>query len=300
MASYNRLKYPKQSRELIFIDNDSTDNSLTYFTKKYGRQSDVCIIHNDKNYGYAGGNNSGFRVANGDYIAVCNSDLELDPNWLDELVDAALRTEADVVVPKLVYADTRLINNAGSDLVPDSDWPNQERGMNEPASKPEFNKEVEITSFCGASPLIKRSFLEEVGLFDGHFFLYWEDVDLAWRGQKAGKKYTYAPRAVAYHHTSGSSGGEQSPTFIYYVGRNRILILLKNGRPRYILKAFAKVGRDHVFYKIHDLYHAVINRSGRKQAARALLLGVKIIAGSLLLSPVIIAKRWKFVREKTL
>jgi GT2 family glycosyltransferase len=296
--SIAKQTYPQDKIEILFVDNASSDDSVTYFESKH--IPNARLIQTGDNYGYSGGNNFGFREAKGDYVAVCNNDLELAPTWLEELIKVAAATDADVVVPKLVYAESRMINNAGSILVPNSDWPNKERGMGRPADDPEFNEQIEVTAFCGASPLFKRSFLHDVGLFDRRFFLYWEDGDLSWRGQKAGKKYIYAPRAIAYHHTSGSTGGEQSPVFIHYVSRNRVLILIKHGQPKYIAKAFAKVGRDHVLYKVRDLYHAITTGSGRKSALRALIRGIKILGSATLLAPVMLAKRWKILKEETL
>jgi len=290
--------YPQDKIEILFVDNGSTDDSVDYFESKH--IANARLIETGKNYGYSGGNNYGFREAVGEYIVVCNNDLELAPDWLEKLVAAAQQTQADIVVPKLVYAESKTINNAGSTLLPNSDWPNVERGMNQPVDDPEFNNQVEVTAFCGASPLFTRSFLHDVGLFDKHFFLYWEDGDLSWRGQKLNKRYVYAPESVAYHHTSGSSGGEQSPVFIYYVSRNRLLVLIKHASLKVVLKAFAKVGRDHVLYKIRDVWKATIHGSGRKPAAKALWLGIKILCGALWLTPIMLAKRWKLLREETI
>lgn len=296
--SIAKQTYPQDHIEIIFIDNDSHDDSVEYFLSK--EIPNARLLETGDNYGYAGGNNFGFKEAKGDYIVVCNNDLELAPTWLEELVRVALETNADITVPKLVYADTGTINNAGSNIVPDSDWPNKERGMDAPADSPEFNKQVEVTAICGASPLFKRSFLQEVGIYDRRFFLYWEDSDLSWRGQKKGKKYIYAPTSVAYHHTSGSTGGEQSPIFIYYVSRNRILILLKHSTFRLIAKGLAKLGRDHILYKIRDLWNAVRRGSGRKQALKALWLGTRILGGILRLTPLMLGKRWGLIKEETI
>jgi GT2 family glycosyltransferase len=293
-----RQTYPQNRIEIIFIDNDSSDDSVDYFLSKH--ISNARLLETGDNYGYAGGNNYGFREAKGDYVVVCNNDQEMTPTWLEKLVQAAAETDADVVVPKVVFADTDIIDNAGCTLVPNSDWPNREFGKGSSVDDPKFNKRTEITSFTGTSPLYKRSFLRDVGFYDKRFFLYWEDNDLAWRGQNKGKKYIYTPEAVTYHRTSSSTGGEQSPIFIYYVSRNRLLILLKHSGLKLIAKGFAKVGRDHVLYKIRDLYRAMGRGSGRKQAARALWLGIRIMAGACRLAPIMLAKRYGILKEETL
>lgn len=296
--SIYKQDYPQECIEILFIDNNSTDDSVDYFLSKNYPNSRY--IQTGANYGYAGGNNYGLREAKGDYIAVCNNDLVLEKKWLSNLVVAAKETKADVIVPKLVYANSKKINNAGSILQTESDWPNKERGMGKDMNDPNFNSRTEITAFCGASPLFKRSFLKDVGLFDKRFFLYWEDGDLSWRGQKAGKHYIYEPKAVAYHNTSGSTGGESSKTFIYYVSRNRVLVLLKNGRLNLALRAYLKVFRDHVIYKSWDLAKSLRRGIGRREAIANLKLGVKIVYGVLMLTPVCLLKRAHILKEETL
>jgi GT2 family glycosyltransferase len=296
--SVQSQSYPQESIEILFVDNASSDDSVQYFKSK--KIKNAFLIQTGANRGYAGGNNYGFHKAKGEFILVCNNDLELDKHCIERLVGAAQQTQADITVPMLVFAETRTINNAGSMLKQDSDWPNYERGMNQPVNSPDFAERTDVTAFCGACPLFKRSFLEEVGLFDKKFFLYWEDGDLSWRGQKAGKHYVYEPTAVAYHHTSGSTGGSTSPVFTYYVSRNRVLILLKNGRIRYAARAFAKVFRDHVMFKVRDLFRAIQHKNGRKGAVKNLWLGLKIIGGTLWLTPYALGKRWHILQEEKL
>jgi GT2 family glycosyltransferase len=69
--------------------------------------------------------------------------------------------------------------------------------------------------------------LDDVGLLDEDFFMYYEDTDLAWRARLKGWKIVYAPRAVARHVHCGSSI-EWSRFFTFHVLRNRLAMLLKN------------------------------------------------------------------------
>ena len=294
----DKQTYPHNRLELLLVDNNSQDETTKRAEDqrpKYAR-----LIKTGGNYGYAGGNNFGFRETKGEFIVVCNPDIRPDPNWLMKLVETAVATKADVVVPKVVFSDKSLINNAGSDLHPMSDWPIIDRGINESAHNSAFDKRVEVTAFCGASPLLRRSFLNDIGVFDKYFFLYWEDGDLSWRGQKAHKHYIYEPGAVAAHYHGGSTGGEQSKTFIYYVSRNRVLILIKHAQLHVAVKAFIKVCRDHIIWKVRDLWEATLKGSGKRQAAGSLLLGIKIVLGVIRLTPIMLAKRWHILREEAL
>ncbi len=284
--------------ETIFIDNASSDDSVEHFlaTKRpYAR-----LLQTGANLGYAGGNNRGFHEARGRYVIVCNNDLELAPEWLASLIRTVEVTGADVVVPKLVDVGSGRIGNAGSEVVSWSNWPIIERGVGADLGAPEFDVSTEVTAFCGASPLFRREFLEDVGLFDGHFFLYWEDGDLSWRGQSLGKRYVYEPAAVALHRTSSSTGGSESPTFVHYVNRNRLLILIKHARLHVMLSGFKGVLRDHVLLKVRDLTRAMRSGSGRRVAAGRLWMGFKIFGGVARLTPLMLLKRWGIAKEERL
>lgn len=293
--SVKNLTYPQDKIEVLFVDNNSSDDSVKTFEKL--KPKNARYIQTGDNYGYAGGNNRGFKQAKGELIAVCNNDLTLEPDWLTSLVKAQKEEKADVVVPKIIDTHTKKVTNAGSKLIPESDWVNNELGIDKDPKDKSVNSRYEVTAFCGASPLYTREFLQEVGIYDETFFLYWEDVDLAWRGQKMGKKYIYEPTSVVNHATSSSTGGETSDVFKFYVSRNRVLILAKNGKTFYCLKAFAKVFRDHVVYKLNDLLKAVRLGLGRKPALHNLKLGLRIIGSILYHLPKMKLKKLNIVKE---
>jgi GT2 family glycosyltransferase len=75
--------------------------------------------------------------------------------------------------------------------------------------------------------LYRRAMLEEIGLFDQAFFMYLEDVDLAWRAQLAGWKALYAPQAVVYHLHSATAG-QGSAFKRRLLGRNKLWLMAKN------------------------------------------------------------------------
>ena len=71
--------------EVIFVDNASSDGSLDYVKKKFGFYSNLKIVINNENYGFALGNNIGARQANGKYLVFLNIDTVVDSKWLTEL-----------------------------------------------------------------------------------------------------------------------------------------------------------------------------------------------------------------------
>ncbi len=75
--------------------------------------------------------------------------------------------------------------------------------------------------------LIKRKVLEDIGLLDKNFFLYFEETDFALRVSKKGYYRTYIPNAKIWHKVSKSGGGIKKEIGLYYITRNRWLFMKK-------------------------------------------------------------------------
>jgi GT2 family glycosyltransferase len=73
--------------------------------------------------------------------------------------------------------------------------------------------------------------LEEIGGFDTRYFMYFEDVDLAWRARRAGWRVIYTPRS-RLRHVHAASSREGSPLWRFFVGRNHLFWLIKHGTAR--------------------------------------------------------------------
>lgn len=301
LQTFARQNYPMNRLELLFVDNLSSDNSVEYFEsaiKKYSKVN-YKVVQTGGNFGYAGGNNRGMSHTAGDYILVCNNDLEFDSSLISELVQVAQEKHAAITVPKLMYLYKKgIINNAGSRIDESSHWPIYEIGANE-KDKGQYDKVREITAFCGACVLFARDFLHNVGMFDDKFFMYFEDGDLSWRGQKAGYKYYYVPKAIALHHHTGTSK-EGSPLFNHFVGRNRLLILTKNGHLRPLLTAWGITLRDHLLLRLKSLWQAMRGKYPKKQAVNELWRSQRMLWAALLLTPYAICKRLGIIGESKL
>jgi GT2 family glycosyltransferase len=87
--------------------------------------------------------------------------------------------------------------------------------------------------------LLTAEYLRDVGVFDEQLFLYYEDVDLAWRGRQRGWRYRYVPGSAVRHvHAASTVAG--SSLFDYYNERNRLLTLTRHADRRTVAKALAK------------------------------------------------------------
>lgn len=131
-----------------------------------------------------------------------------------------------------VGADTfDAINNVGSELyrfgfAGDRGFTERDQGQ--------FETSEEVFAWCGGAALLRASHLDQVGLFDEHLFLYYEDTDLAWRARRAGWRHVYEPRALVRHRHAQTSG-VGSDVFRFHTERNRLLITARNAPLRLVL-----------------------------------------------------------------
>ena len=228
--------------ELVVVDNASTDGSVPFVEELAERDPRVRLLRNACNDGFAGPNNQAFQAARGEYVVTLNNDTLVEAGWLAALVAAA---EADErigsVASKMVFGHApHVIQSAGividragiawDRLVGQLDQSvRQQSGGTEIAAKRNAEPAERVVPVFGASggaALYRKRMLDELGGFDARFFMYLEDVDLAWRALLAGWEAVYQPRAVVRHAHSGSAG-EGSPFKNWHLGRNKVWTIAK-------------------------------------------------------------------------
>lgn len=241
LDSLTALNYPKDSYEIIVVDNGSKDNSKKVITDWIAsHQSSVSsfrspiVIYLPKNYGFAGGNNRGIQKATGKYVLLLNNDCTVEKNLLTELVAIAEKDEKIFAVnAKIMLGNTNRIQNAGICIFKNGyardigAIPKNNRQEYE-EDRGQYELEREIDAACAAAVLYRASILREIGFFDESFFLYYEDVELSERAKFHGYKIMYAPRAIA-HHIHAASSEEGSPFFIFHSEKGRLLHMLYHG-----------------------------------------------------------------------
>jgi GT2 family glycosyltransferase len=210
---------------VILVDNASADGTVEAARKEFPA---VQVIVNAGNLGFAEGNNVGIRdaLAHGaEHVLVLNNDTEVDPAFLRALLDeAARRPDAGALCPKILFADPPdLIWFAGAGYDPKSGYNGRHRGYREPDDG-RFDSVVETDRACGAAMLVPRAVLEQVGVFDPALFAYSEDTDWSLRAREAGYCLYVVPASRVHHRVSAASGGESSPTALYYDLRNALVV----------------------------------------------------------------------------
>jgi GT2 family glycosyltransferase len=206
--------------EVIVADGASTDATSELLSVRYPT---VRLVKLRRNRGFAGNVNAGLRAARGEVLCLLNNDAQADREWVAACVDALmLQPAVGSVASRVLYTDGRTINSAGDLLC--RDGAARQRGNGHPDT-PEWNAATEVFGASGGAAAYRRTMLEEVGLFDEVFFMYLEDVDLAFRAQLQAWSCYYEPSARVVH-VGGASGGGKLESF--YNGRNLIRLLAKD------------------------------------------------------------------------
>lgn len=220
--------------ELIFIDNNSSDDSVEWTRQVYaphlleGSEKRIIVIKNAENIGYTGAANQGIRMSKGKYVVITNPDIIYTSEYFEK---AIVHMEDDekiaALTGKVVKYDfekqnasgshgevTNLIDTVGLAIFRSRRVIDDGQGLPDDGR---FDTDAsmgghQVFGISGACPIYRRTALDDVKLtvdapdggkeseyLDGNFFMYKEDVDLSWRFTLLGWKCWYDPRAVAYH-----------------------------------------------------------------------------------------------------
>lgn len=228
------VKIDYKNIEIIVVDNGSTDGSIE-LVEEYSRKIVLRLIKYRTNLGFAIPNNDGFKKAKGEYILLLNNDTTVEKDFLTKLVSVLEKDEkSGVVQPKIIFADSRELQAGGSFLTNTGFLYHFGFGKNPKAAK--YRKRMEIFSANGACMLIKRSVIEEVGLFDPDYFAYFEETDFCWRVWLNGYKILFVPSAVIFHK-GGKTAKRFASSFInFHSFKNRINTLIKNLGTKELIK----------------------------------------------------------------
>jgi GT2 family glycosyltransferase len=214
--------------EVIMVDNASDDGSVEYVQQNF---PEVKIATQSTNRGFAGGTNAGILRAAGEFILTLNNDTIIASNFIDELAKTMMSDPSvGMCASKMIFPNGKINSTAICISRSGAAW---DRGMGEPDNG-QYDMQEEVFGACAGAALYRFSMLEEIGLFDEDFFLYMEDVDLAFRARLSGWKCIYVPTARVIHVHGGTSktGSDLS---VYFGNRNLLWYVVKNFPGRTLL-----------------------------------------------------------------
>jgi len=188
----------------------------------------VHVIINAVNQGVTATFNQGIQATRTPFVALLNDDTTVSPHWLQALLNAMSPPDIGSCASLMVFDEQPdTVQSAGISI--DRAAIAWDRLGGHPVA--EAQQPCDVFGASGGAALYRREMLDQIGLFDARFFAYLEDVDLAWRAQRAHWRCVYVPSALVRHKTSATSGAN-SPFKNRLLGRNKLWLAAKNARYR--------------------------------------------------------------------
>ena len=224
---------------VAIVDNFSNDGSAEeiadWLMRGEAWKTRVFLIRSPTNEGFSGGNNIGARAFDANYLLLLNSDALVRPDALRAMLAAALREEkAGIIAPRLEDPDGTPQISAFRFHSPLSEF--LSAAQTGPLDKlfafavvpvPVSNAPIACDWASFACVLIRREAINETGLMDDGYFMYFEDADYCRALKKHGWRVVYDPSARVVHLRGGSSPVKSSmkakkrPPAYYYAARTR-------------------------------------------------------------------------------
>ena len=240
----------------------------------------LILIKNEKNYGFAEGNNIGMRYAlkalNPDYILLLNNDTVVDPEFLTELLNVAGSDQRIGILGSKTYyySQPNRIQLTWNKI---DMW----RGLVFLAGAGEIDRgqhnEIRETDYVpGSCLLIKQETIKRIGLLDASYFNYWEETDYCMRAKKAVFRSFYCPNAKVWHKIS-QSASKVAGFSAYYMTRNRFQFMKQHAtQSQYLSFLLYFFGFQFWFTGgIHLVYHR--NIKAFKSFLRGVMDGLRTI-----------------------
>ncbi|MDQ6678892.1 MAG: glycosyltransferase [Acidobacteriota bacterium] len=212
------------SNEILVVDNGSHDGSAEFVRQNFPL---VRVLGLERNLGFGGGSNAGFRAAKNDIVVLLNSDMRVDPGFLAPLLQG--------------FTDPQVFAVSCQIFLSDPNKRREETGLTEGwwqdgALRVSHREDPEVDALfpCfyggGGSCAFDRKKFLDLGGFDELFApFYLEDTDLGYLAWKRGWKVLYQPASIVYHEHRGTIGKTFRNAYIQNVlKKNFILFCWKN------------------------------------------------------------------------
>lgn len=274
---------------VIIIDNGSTDGSVGWLSE----QTNVTLIKNKRNFGFARAVNQGIALALGKkckYVVTLNNDTEIDPTWLEKLV-VFMESNPDVSFAQgasMESKNKKVFDSTGIYL--EEGFMPRQRASG--STSPSLDTNAIGPNAAGA--IYRSNALNELAIkneqwFDNRFFAYVEDVDFNLRAAARGHRFAFIPAAILHHHGS-LTGDVIAKKKMFWGARNQIWLVYKNAPWPVIRVKFKKITVSHL---------ANLQFLWRKQRSNFWPYLAGVVVGVLRL-PLLVADRRINMRKQTI
>ena len=275
--------------EVLVVDNDSHDGTADFIR---GAFPQATLIESGANLGFAAGNNLAFKKAGGDYLLLLNPDTRLIAGAIGKLVEFISQK------PSCGICGGRLNSEEGTLLPSARRFPNvfyklwMLSGLADrfPESRIfgaygytylDHEQPIEADWVPGTFTIYRRDMLEQIGMFDERFFLYYEETDLCLRARQAGWQVFYNPQA-AITHLEGACSKTRDDLAFETTGawiskfrmRSEVLFFRKN---RGLFSLLANMGLEVVWHMLRWTINLIpwrLNAANKRQASRQLIVQI--------------------------
>jgi GT2 family glycosyltransferase len=253
---------------IIVVDNGSSDGSVEQVEARF---PEVQVLRSGRNLGYTGGNNLGIKLAlerGAQYLWLLNDDVLVAADALELLLaEAEARPEAGLLGPLVLTREKPdVILTAGGVLA--AGWFSHTIATGE-GNSGQLAAVAEVDYLSGCALLASRRFVQQVGLLDERFFMYYEDVDWGMRAKTAGFEVV-AVRSAKVWHPDTRRRDDQAASVTYYIARNQLFFLQKHRAGYAVMaRALARYGRTLLSWSVRPRWR------GKRAQRDALVLALR-------------------------
>lgn len=204
--------------EVIVVDNGSSDESADAVEAAFPMVKVVRLLENR----YIFGLNDGIRLATGDYVALCNNDMVVEPEFVENALACFVGDDVFAVCPRILDGSGAEQGSRTAAL-----W---RHGLLFYEPLPHVDAVTDCFFAVGGQSFFRRDLLDSLGSIDPLLWpMYHEDVELSYRAWRAGHRVVYAPEALC-HHLGGHTSRKvfTSRDLRSFVRQNELLIVWKD------------------------------------------------------------------------
>jgi GT2 family glycosyltransferase len=281
----NYFKYNKNNKPIKIKKVNYDEIKTVKLEKDYinlpNKEKNIILLENDKNYGFAEGNNIAIRFVmknlDPEYLLLLNNDTVVDNRFLTELINVAIKNvDIGFVGPKIYEYDkdeiSKTISFAGGNL---NNYTSQPHPIGAgQLDKTQYDSDRQVDYVEGSCILIKKDLIKQVGLLDKEYFTYWEEIDWCIRGQKKGFKSFYSYKSIIWHKGYAS---DLSANSIYYMIKNRFLYINKNADSKQIIISSLYYYCYYLWIILFSSIFIKRNKNNRQAILKGTIEGIKIL-----------------------